>query len=629
MKLISSASIISFLFVIAFNLFASSGSDYYMPKEYKNAYKNQTRSYDGKPGPNYWQNFSEYDIKAEIVPSSKMLKGSQKVVYYNNSPDTLKSIVFKIYQNMNKLGAARNSELTKESITDGVRIEKIIVNDKNISLNPDDKQINIQGTNLIIKLNNPLSPNSSENFEIDWSFTIPSGENPRMGAYGESTFFIAYWYPKIAVYDDIYKWDVLNYNGEHEFYNDYSNMKVEIKVPAGFAVWATGELTNPEYVMSSKIYDRYVNSLTSDEVINIVTSEDIGKNIYNSENGFTTWKYKADYIPDFAFGVSDKYLWDGTSIQLEPGKRVSCFAAYNPESEFFTQAAGIARRSIEFFSNTMPGIVYPYPQITVFNGEGGMEFPMIVNDGDFKNLVNDVYVTTHEIAHMYFPFYVGTNETRFSWIDEGMAYFLPWDLQIEFSDYDHRTRAAVGYSNWANNEFDFPLMIPSYASRNPHLGLMSYYKPALAFEIIQNALGEEMFSQALKEFINRWNGEHPTPYDFFYTLENVSGRSLEWLVNPWFFERGVPDLAIKDVKVENNKMKILVEKTGVLPTPVDITIYLDNDSKLNLSETVNIWEDGKDSFWLEAEISSKPVSVELANKNIPDSNLLNNKFEIN
>jgi hypothetical protein len=127
MKLISSASIISFLFVIVFNLFASDGSDYYMPKEYKNAYKNQTRSYDGKPGPNYWQNFSEYDIKVEIVPSTKMLKGFEKIVYYNNSPDTLKSIVFKIHQNMNKLGAARNSELPKESVTDGVKIDKIKV----------------------------------------------------------------------------------------------------------------------------------------------------------------------------------------------------------------------------------------------------------------------------------------------------------------------------------------------------------------------------------------------------------------------------------------------------------------------------------------------------------------------
>jgi aminopeptidase N len=319
--------------------------------------------------------------------------------------------------------------------------------------------------------------------------------------------------------------------------------------------------------------------------------------------------------------------WNKHSIRT--GKAGKLFCSISSRSEFFTQAAGMARRSIEFFSNTMPGVVYPYPQITVFNGDGGMEFPMIVNDGDFKNLVNDVYVTTHEIAHMYFPFYVSTNETRFAWIDEGMAYFLPWDLQIELSDYDHRTRAAVGYSNWANNEFDLPLMIPSYASRNPHLGLMSYYKPALAFEIIQNALGKELFSKALKEFISRWNGKHPTPYDFFYTFENVSGRDLSWLIKPWFFERGIPDLAIKEVITDGNKIRIAIEKIGELPTPIDLTIHLENDVKINLTETVNIWGDGKDSFWLEAEITLKPISVELANKNIPDSNLLNNKFEIN
>src|SRR5690606_37987156 len=149
MLLSRTASFVLFFLQFTFQLNASSGSDYYMPKEYQNAYKNQTRSFNGKPGPNYWQNFSEYDIKAEIIPSSKMLIGSQKVVYYNNSPDTLKSVVFKIYQNMNKLGAARNSELPKESVTEGVKIEKLFVNNKSISLNPDDKQINIQGTNLI------------------------------------------------------------------------------------------------------------------------------------------------------------------------------------------------------------------------------------------------------------------------------------------------------------------------------------------------------------------------------------------------------------------------------------------------------------------------------------------------
>lgn len=458
---------------------------------------------------------------------------------------------------------------------------------------------------------------------------MPEDENPRMGIYNDSVFFVAYWYPKVAVYDDINKWDLISYNGEHEFYHGYADMSVEIKVPAGYAVWGTGDLVNPEYVLSSKIYSRYINSLNSDEVVNIITENDLGKENFISENGFTIWKYKAENIPDFAFGVSNKYLWDGISIDPGSGKRISCFAAYDPASEFFSQAALIARRSVEFFSTINPGIDYPYPQITVFNGEGGMEFPMIVNDGHFKNRINDVYVTTHEIAHMYFPFYVGTNETRFAWLDEGMAYFLPLDIQFELSDYDHRTRAAVGYSNWAGNEFDYPLMIPSYASRNPHLSLMSYYKPSLAFEVIQNSLGKELFSEALKEFIMAWSGKHPTPYDFFHTFENISGRNLTWLINPWFFDRGIPDLAIREVNVVDNKLSILIEKIGELPIPVNVTVHFENGDNLNLTETVNIWENGNNTYLLETEISARPVKVEFGDKNIPDSNILNNFFEIN
>lgn len=619
---ITSTLIILFFFSINF------ASDLKTPKEIKKAYANQTRSYDGKPGINYWQNFSEYNIKAQIDPKSRLLSGSEQIVYFNNSPDTLKNIVLKLYQDMYKKGAARNTELNPETVTEGVKINKLIVDGNILSLNVDDKNISYQGTNLIIKLPSPLSPNSKVNINVDWSFIIPRGTDIRIGTYGESTFFVGYWYPKVAVYDDIRGWDMISYNAEHEFYFDYSNMSVEIKVPKGFGVWATGMLENPQEILNDVYLKRYNESLISDKLINIVTRQDSGKEVYKHQNGFTTFKYSAKYISDFAFGMSDFYLWDGTSIELEPGKRVTCFSAYNPASDFFTQAAIMAKRSIEFFSKEMPGIIYPYPQITVFNGDGGMEFPMIVNDGQFSNTINDVYVTTHEIAHMYFPFYVGTNETRYGWMDEGMAYFLPWDLQIELSKYDHRTRAAVGFSKWAGNEMDIPMILPSILSRDPHLSMMSYYKPALAYEMLESALGDELFSKCLKEFIARWNGKHPTPWDIFYTFEDVAKKDLNWFWNPWFFESHIPDLAIKDLKTEKGKTKVLIENAGKLPVPIDLTLTLDDGTQTKLTASTSIWEIGNTEVWLDVDVKSKIKLIELLNKNIPDADGSNNKLEV-
>lgn len=618
--------VINSVIIIGLLVSSSFPSDLKMPKEIKKAYNNQTRSYDGKPGEKYWQNFSEYNIKAQIDPKTRNLTGAEKIIYFNNSPDTLKQLVLKLYQNMYKKGAARNSELSSETVTDGVQINNLRINDKTISLNVDDKIISYEGTNLIIKLSSPLPPKSTKQIEIDWNFTIPKGTDIRIGTYDSTTFFVGYWYPKVSVYDDINGWDMFSYNGEHEFYFDYSDINVELKVPKGFGVWATGMLKNPDEVLNEPYLKRYNESLTSDKLLNIVAKEDSGKDIYKHQNGFTIFKYSANNISDFAFGLSDHFLWDGISTEIEPGKRVACFAAYNPESDFFYTAAEIAKSSIEFFSKEMPGIIYPYPQITVFNGAEGMEFPMIVNDGQFGHKITDVYVTTHEIAHMYFPFYVGTNETRYGWMDEGMAYFLPFDLQTELAQYDHRTRAAVGFSKWAGNEMDIPLILPSILSRDQNLAMLSYYKSATAYEMLKSALGDDLFKKGLKEFIVRWNGKHPTPWDFFYTFEDVAQKDLSWFWNPWFFESHIPDLALKDIKIENQKAKILIENVGNLPVPIDLTITLDDESKIKLTKSAAVWDKNEKEIWLEIDAKSKIKTLEFLNKNIPDADLTNNKL---
>lgn len=611
-----------FVLILSVNL--SSQSSLYIHKDLLKAYNKGTRSYDGKPGENYWQNFTEYKIDVNINPSSKLVEGKAEITFFNNSPDTLNKIHIKLHQNMNKKGNRRNAQLPENAITDGVTLQRIIYNNISMSADPAAKQISYLGSNLVLNLAEPLAPQSKSKIDIDWSFVIPDDPNPRMGAYSDSSFFIAYWYPKVSVYDDINGWDLTSYNGEHEFYNDYGNYDVNISVPANFLVWGTGIVKNLNEILNEEYFNRYQQAMLSDEVINIIDEESYASgNIFINKNGYTVWKFIADNVPDFAFGLSSFYLWDAVSSDVEPGRRVMCHTAYNPSSEFFREAAHISKVTVEMLSNDLPGVPFPYPHITVFHGSEGMEFPMIVNDGDFNHRISNVYVTAHEIAHTYFPFYVGINETRHSWMEEGFAYFLPTEIQLVFEPFDHRIRSAAGYANFAGKDDDLPLMTPTMYLTGSTLQMLNYYKSSVAFEMLLNVLGEDVFKQSLKEFIYRWAGKHPTPYDFFFTFDDVTGRDLGWFWKPWFFERGYPDIGIKAVDQKNAISKIVIEKTGSKPIPVHLSVVTSAGKEIKLKESAAIWEN--DSYYT-FEVNDEVAAVEISTYKIPDSNPANNKW---
>lgn len=218
------------------------------------------------------------------------------------------------------------------------------------------------------------------------------------------------------------------------------------------------------------------------------------------------------------------------------------------------------------------------------------------------------------------------SETKYAWFDEGTAYFLPQKIQLSFDPSDHRVRAAKGYSRYAGVETDMPLMTPSYMVREPDLSMISYYKSAIAFDMLRDVLGDEMFTNCLREFIFRWNGKHPTPYDFFFTFNNISGKNLDWFWQKWFFEKGFPDLAVKDVNLDNGKVKILVEKIGNYPVPVELHLSDSGDKKEIIKETAEIWRSGDKEKWIEAEVNFIPDFIELGAPWIPDSNPANNKW---
>ncbi len=602
-----------------------------IPRNILEAFKNGTRSFDGSPGPNYWQNSSDYFIDLKFIPSERKILASEKIIYYNNSPDTLKRIVIRLLQDYFKKGSAREFQVNPSDIHDGTVINKLSIKGNWYDLK-DRARATQFSTNINLKLDSLdfIPPKSKTQIEIDWEVVIPKFSNIRMGTYDSTSFFIAYWYPQIAVYDDVYGWDEIPYTGTVEQYNDFNNYDVRITVPKNFLVWATGVLQNPEEVYSERVLERYQLAQKSDSIIHIVTLEDILENKLNTKNkDFLTYHYKADFVPDFAFALSDHYLWDASSLVVDSttGRKTFISAVYKKESKDFYDVAKISRDVISFFSFEFPQIPYPYPSMTVFNGQGGMEFPMMVNNGSTPNYSAALGLAAHEIAHTYFPFYMGINEKRFAWMDEGFAVMLPYDLQERYSeDIGPRARNSRAYENFAGNEEDMPPIVPSYLLKGQSYRVASYARPGIAYDILRDLLGKDQFIKVMKEYVRLWNGKHPLPYDFFFTFNKYAGENLDWFFIPWFFERAVPDIDIDNVKYAKKELSFDIVKAGKLPVPVSIKITFEDQSTKEIYETAKVWKDGKTKLNYRLKIDKKPISIELNSINIPDANRKKNEY---
>jgi len=601
-----------------------------IPRNIKHAYEKGTRSLDGSPGPNYWQNSSDYTIEVNFIPSERKIIGKERIIYSNNSPDTLSRIVLRLYQDLFKKGSPREFQVNPADVHDGVVLKKLFIEGVSIDLN-DKSKVNQFGTNLNIKLDSSLFfyPKSQNLFEIEWELTIPKFSTIRMGTYDSTSFFVAYWYPQIAVYDDVYGWDEIPYTGTVEFYNDFNNYDVKITVPKNFIVWATGVLQNPQDVFSQEIFERYQQAKSSDSIVKIITLEDLESNKPRTKDkDFITYHYKAQYVPDFAFALSDHYLWDASTLVVDKNTNRKTFisAAYKKESKDFYDVAKIARDVIAYFSFEFPQIPYPYPSMTVFNGQGGMEFPMMVNDGSVQTYAAAVGLTSHEIGHTYFPFYMGINEKRFAWMDEGFAVMLPFDLQERYAQGDGpRAGNALSYENFAGYDEEMPLITPSFLLSGNSYRVASYRRPGCAYDFLRDLLGKEKFISVMKEYVRLWNGKHPLPYDFFFTFNKYAGEDLTWYFKPWFFEKGVPDLAIENVKLNKNKLSFDVRKLGSIPVPISIKILFDDNSTKEFYETAKVWKD-KDKISYELKVDKKPLSIELGTKKIPDVSRKNNEY---
>jgi hypothetical protein len=606
-----------------------SQSMFYMPDEIKSAYENNTRSFDGTPGENYFRNFAEYEISVELNPQTKLLSGKEFIIYKNNSSDTLDQFIFNLYADIYKKGNTIDWSIGNNDLHDGVQIKSLKINNVAIDVNVQDESFVIYNTAMIVKLTEFLLPKSEINFEIEWEYPVPSVVTIRQGTYHETSFFIGYWYPKIAVYDDIFGWNEDVYSGQTEFYHEFANYKVSITAPDEYFVLASGLLKNEDEILSKSILKRYNEAKTSDEIVNVITAEDRAKKNITEGDGSKVWKFEAENLPDFAFAMSDTYLWDATSLKLGE-KRVLINAVYFDENESFDQVAKIAKEVLTQLSEDVVGVNYPYPQMTAFMGHYGMEYPGMVNDGD-DDYPGTVFVTAHEITHTYFPFYVATNETKYAWMDEGLVTFLPKVIENNMIENNNSFETMIStYNYYCGKSFDLPLMIPSDQLSGFAYRFHAYSKPAVAFYVLKQTLGEEVFDKCLKEFILRWNGKHPTGYDFFYTFDNVSGEDLSWFWQPWFFEMGYPDLGIKSVsEVDENKTLVEVSSIGNYPVPIKLTIKYDDDSEEIVELKASVWDENTDSYFLEIENNKKIKDLTLGSSLIPDKNSENNYYQMN
>ena len=609
----------------SFVIIPAASQELYIPYNIARAYESGSRNEDGRPGPDYFQNRSSYHIKAEFDPDSKVLKGKEWITYDNNSNEVLTRIVFKLNQDYYKKGGIRDKSVDPEDLHDGTNIDYLSINGTVYDVS-DPLKIIRSGTNMVVMLEEYLLPKTVMKVVIEWDFKFPAKTIERFGTYHKSSFFVAYWYPQIAVFDDIDGWDFIEYNGTQEFYNDFSDYNCEITVPSDYLVWATGTWLNPDDILKETFLQRYNMAKSSDDVVHIITSKDFKNHSRNRRKNM--FEFNAANVTDFAFAVSKKYLWDARSVQCpDSEERIFIHAVYSKKAVEFHNVPDIAAESICMLADEIMGIPFPFNHLVAFNGTEGMEFPMMINDGDFSDFKGTVDVTSHEIGHMYIPFLVGTNEKKYAWMDEGLITFLPKAILkvLVKDDFPYSNDMAI-FKAFSGDEQEVALMIPSNQLKGITYQLHAYYRPAVAFYFLKDYLGNDDFQKALKEFIDRWKGKHPTPYDFFFTFNDVAGQNLNWFWDAWFFNSGWVDLAIANIAVQNDTYQITIENKGGLPVPVNLNfVYSDGETE-SVKIKADCWKRDHQRFTFEKTTDNKIKQVYIDEKYLPDKNAENNYF---
>ena len=565
---------------------------------------NLFRSMDGAPGPEYWQQRCDYDIECTLDTENQRLDGSELITYYNQSPNTLRYLWLQLDENQHAADADNQrfnpssmedimSEKELDRLEPWRKLGKHGVNITKVSdANGADLPYTINSTMMRVDLSQPLKPGERFSFRVEWYYYLVDRVNGPRGRGGYEyfpeddnyLFTITQWHPRLCVYSDFEGWQNKQFTGRGEFALGFGDFTVRMTVPSDYIVGSTGECLNYSTVLSTKQLERWEQAREASEPLEIVTLEEAKANEKKRKSTETkTWIYRAENVRDFAWTASRKFVWDAMPHITTEGKRVMCMSYYPKESypiynKYSTKAVA---HTLKVYSNF--SIPYPYPVAISVEASNGMEYPMICfnygraeADGTYteRAKLGAIGVIIHEVGHNYFPMIINSDERQWSWFDEGINTFVQYLAQEEF-DNDYPTRRGapaniVEYMSLPKDELE-PIMTNSENIVN--FGSNAYAKPATALNILrETVMGRELFDYAFKEYCRRWAFKHPTPADFFRTMEDASGVDLDWFWRGWFYSIDAVDISLDSINwykvdLENNPEKLVDNEIKKIEKP--------------------------------------------------------------
>ncbi|MGD8495969.1 MAG: M1 family metallopeptidase [Gemmatimonadales bacterium] len=573
------------------------------PAGYVRAVDEGTRTPDGRPGPKYWQQSVDYAIDVSLDPATARITGSETATIHNRAPVPLPVILVRLYQNVFSEGVERNRQV---ELTGGMTIDRVAVNGvelEDLTDDPDatqrDPGYRIIDTRMVVVPPDAVTPGSTTDVDVDWSFTVSGGGGFRNGHLDHEIYNIAQWYPQITVFDDVFGLDTDAYLGDGEFYVDYGDFDVNIDVPEGWVVVGTGELENPSDVLRPEQAETLAGAAELDTVVYVVSPADVeaGRTTRASDTGRLTWRFHAANVRDFAWATSNRYAWNVTGAETggEQG-RALIQGVFPPESETWAQAAGFAKHAIEFYGDYL--LPYPYPHATAAFGPpqvGGMEYPMItfINDRDEPASLNGV--VSHELSHFWVPMIVGTKENAYAWMDEG---FTTYNTALAMADYygedSPQGRSRNGdmrnYLNAVQAGVEVPIMRHTdYAENGFGRSIAAYSKPGMLMHTLRHMMGTESFDAAYRDYIDTWKYKHPMPWDFFRMMEEAAGTDLDWFWQAWYYDTATLDQAIGSVETTADGLEITVRNQSDAVMPVELQVTLADGSTETFVWPVDVW----------------------------------------
>lgn len=609
---------------------------------------NDYRSASGEPGPKYWQNRADYKINCTLDTGRHSVTGEVEISYTNNSPDNLKFLWVQLDQNIYRKDSRASATTTQTGgrwanakFTEGYKIHSVSVEQDGKTFTP--KNI-MTDTRMQVWLQDALkSAGGKLKLNVKFEFAVPEYGTDRMGRLKTRNgwvYEVAQWFPRMAVYDDIQGWNILPYLGAGEFYLEYGNFDYSITAPANLIVMGSGELLNPQECLTAEQQKRWNDAKNSDKTVMIRSEKEVNNANTRPKQASLTWKFRIENARDIAWGASKAFVWDAARINLPSGKKSMAVSVYPVESivkDGWQRSTEMVKGSVEHYSKKW--FEYPYPMmVNVAGVVGGMEYPGIIFCSFSSSGAGLWGVTDHEVGHTWFPMIVGNNERKYAWMDEGFNTFMNDFSTAEFNKGEFKQQDFFGDPTSAfmvkyvfGDKMDGLFNVPEVIQQE-NLGVVAYLKPAMMLHALRNTvLGPERFDLAFREFIKRWAFKHPTPWDFFHSMENVSGEDLGWFWRGWVLNTWRIDQTVKEVKYKDNDAtkggEITLENLEQMPMPVSVLIIEANGKEHKINLPVEIWQRGATwTFSVPTTSEIKDVVLD-PDKLLPDWNRDNNKWK--